>query len=49
MLKASGQLVVAYDPTYQNQNGTQGGNVVMSQADAQQKNLQHYRASTQTS
>ena len=44
MLKASGQLVVAYDPTYQNQNGTQGGNVVMSQADAQQKNLQHYKA-----
>ena len=44
LLKASGQLVVAYDPTYQNQNGTRGGNVVMSQADAQQKNLQHYKA-----
>jgi hypothetical protein len=44
MLKASGQLVVAYDPLYKNPNGTPGGNVVMSQADAQQRGLQHYKA-----
>jgi hypothetical protein len=34
---------VAYDPNYQNTDGTKGGNVVMSKADAAAKGLQHYK------
>jgi hypothetical protein len=35
---------VAYDPNYQNPDGSKGGNVVMSKADASAKGLQHYKA-----
>ena len=35
---------VAYDPNYQNPDGTKGANVVMSKGDAAAKGLQHYKA-----
>lgn len=35
---------VAYDPNFQNPDGTKGGNVVMSKADAAAKGLSHYKA-----
>jgi hypothetical protein len=35
---------VAFDPNYQNADGTKGANVVMSKADAAAKGLQHYKA-----
>jgi hypothetical protein len=35
---------VAYDPNYQNPDGSKGGNVVMSKSDAAAKGLQHYKA-----
>lgn len=35
---------VAFDPNYQNPDGTKGGNVVMSKTDAAAKGLQHYKA-----
>lgn len=35
---------VAFDPNYQNPDGTKGGNVVMSKSDASAKGLQHYKA-----
>jgi hypothetical protein len=35
---------VAYDPNYQNPDGSKGGNVVMSKADAAAKGLTHYKA-----
>jgi hypothetical protein len=35
---------VAYDPNYQNADGTKGANVVMSKADAAAKGLSHYKA-----
>ncbi len=39
---------VAFDPNYQNPDGTKGGNVVMSKADAAAKGLQHYKADPAT-
>jgi hypothetical protein len=35
---------VAFDPNYQNPDGSKGGNVVMSKADAAAKGLPHYKA-----
>jgi hypothetical protein len=35
---------VAFDPNYQNADGTKGANVVMKNEDAQTKGLQHYKA-----
>jgi hypothetical protein len=35
---------VAFDPNFQNPDGTKGGNVVMSKADAAAKGLTHYKA-----
>ena len=35
---------VAFDPNYQNPDGTKGANVVMSKTDAQAKGLTHYKA-----
>lgn len=35
---------VAYDPNYQNPDGTKGANVVMSKTDAAAKGLSHYKA-----
>ena len=35
---------VAYDPNYQNPDGTKGANVVMNKADAAAKGLTHYKA-----
>jgi hypothetical protein len=35
---------VAFDPNYQNADGTKGANVVMSKADAAAKGLTHYKA-----
>ena len=35
---------VAYDPNFQNPDGTKGANVVMSKADAAAKGLSHYKA-----
>jgi hypothetical protein len=35
---------VAFDPTYQNPDGSTGANVVMSKADAAAKGLPHYKA-----
>lgn len=34
---------VAFDPNYQNRDGSKGANVVMSKADAQAKGLTHYK------
>lgn len=43
--KSTGELnAVAYDPNYQNADGTKGANVVMSKEDAQAKGLTHYKA-----
>ena len=39
---------VAYDPNYQNSDGTKGGNVVMSKTDASAKGLTHYKADPST-
>jgi hypothetical protein len=39
---------VAYDPNYQNPDGTRGANVVMSKDDAKAKGLQHYKADPST-
>ena len=39
---------VAYDPNYQNADGTKGANVVMNKADAAAKNLTHYKADPST-
>ena len=39
---------VAYDPNYQNADGSKGANVVMSKADAQAKGLTHYKANPDT-
>src|SRR5713226_66414 len=35
---------VAFDPNYQNPDGSKGANVVMNNEDAQTKGLQHYKA-----
>jgi hypothetical protein len=35
---------VAYDPNYQNPDGSKGGNVVMNKEDAASKGLTHYKA-----
>ena len=43
--KSTGELnAVAFDPNYQNADGTKGANVVMNKEDAQAKGLQHYKA-----
>jgi hypothetical protein len=42
--KGNDNLVVAYTPTYQNADGTQGANVVMTKGQAQVQGLQHYKA-----
>jgi hypothetical protein len=43
--KSSGELnAVAYDPNYQNPDGTKGANVVMNKEEAQAKGLTHYKA-----
>src|SRR5207249_7941704 len=39
---------VAFDPNYQNANGTKGANVVMSKSDAAAKGLTHYKADPST-
>ncbi len=39
---------VAYDPNYQNADGTKGANVVMAKSDAQAKGLTHYKADPST-
>ena len=39
---------VAYDPNYQNPDGTKGANVVMSKSDAAAKGLTHYKADPST-
>ena len=39
---------VAYDPNYQNADGSKGANVVMSKADAAAKGLTHYKADPST-
>ena len=41
---ASGQNVVAYDPEYQNSDGSKGANVVLDKATAQQRGLFSYKA-----
>jgi hypothetical protein len=46
--KGSENLVVAYDPSYGNSDGTKGGNVVITKGDAQAKGLQHYKADGNT-
>ena len=47
--KSEGALdSVAYDPNYQNPDGTKGANVVMSKADASAKGLQFYKANPDT-
>lgn len=47
-IAASGQNVVAVDPTYQNPDGTTGANVVMDKATAQQRGLFNYKADPTT-
>lgn len=43
--KSTGELnAVAFDPNYQNPDGTKGANVVMNKEDAQAKGLQHYKS-----
>lgn len=43
--KGTGELnAVAYDPNYQNPDGTKGANVVMNKEEAQAKGLSHYKA-----
>jgi len=39
---------VAFDPSYQNPDGSKGANVVMSKSDAAAKGLQHYKADPST-
>jgi hypothetical protein len=39
---------VAFDPNYQNADGTRGANVVMSKEQAKQQGLQHYKAEPST-
>jgi len=39
---------VAFDPNFQNADGTRGADVVMSKSDAQAKGLQHYKADAST-
>ena len=41
--KGNENLVVAFNPTYQNSDGTKGGNVVLTKGDAQAQGLQHYK------
>jgi hypothetical protein len=36
--------VVAYDPNFQNPDGTKGANVMMARGEAQEKKLDHYKA-----
>jgi hypothetical protein len=45
---ASGQNVVAYDPEYQNSDGSKGANVVLDKATAQQRGLFSYKADPST-
>lgn len=42
--KGNDNLVVAYHPTYQNADGTQGANVVMTKGQARTMGLQYYKA-----
>jgi hypothetical protein len=42
------ELVVAFDPTAQNEDGTKGQNIVMPRAQAAQNKLQHYKADPAT-
>jgi hypothetical protein len=42
-ITASGQNVVAFDPEYQNADGSKGGNVVLDKATAQQRGLFNYK------
>ncbi len=47
--KSTGELnSVAYDPNYQNADGTKGANVVMNRDEAQAKGLSHYKADAST-
>ena len=47
--KSTGELnAVAYDPNYQNPDGTKGANVVMNREDAQAKGLTHYKTDPST-
>ena len=39
---------VAFDPNFQNADGTKGANVVMSKEQAKQQGLQHYKADPST-
>jgi hypothetical protein len=41
-------LVVAYDPSYQNADGSKGGNVVLPRGQAATQGLQHYKADPST-
>jgi len=43
-ITASGQNVVAWDPEYQNIDGSKGANVVLDKATAQQRGLFNYKA-----
>ncbi|MHB8218666.1 MAG: hypothetical protein ACYDDS_21550, partial [Candidatus Sulfotelmatobacter sp.] len=42
--KGNDNLVVAYNPTFQNADGTSGANIVMTKGQAQTTGLQHYKA-----
>lgn len=47
-ITATGQNVVAFDPEYQNPDGSKGGNVVLDKATAQQRGLFNYKADPST-
>jgi hypothetical protein len=47
-ITASGQNVVAWDPEYQNIDGSKGANVVLDKATAQQRGLFNYKADPTT-